>query len=156
MKLKHAIFPVVLLLFAVSARSADKNPADYTIKLTILQTHTDTTRWGTHGTGRGRINNGGQVNGVEFEYNCDEKLGVSFGGEFFPAKWKKEPVELTVLSHGMGGDTHLNTCDLTVNVHEFVYVTKDGHLTTISQKEWAARHPNGRERAEGDEAPPAE
>jgi hypothetical protein len=153
MKLK-AIFPAVLLVFALTARAADKNPADYPIKLVILETHTDTNRWGVHGTGRGRINNGGQVNGIEFHYDCDEKLGVSYGGEFFAAKWKKEPDVLTVLSHGMGGDTHMNTCDLTVNVHDFIYVTRNGHLTTIPQREWAGKHPNGGEHNAEDDAPP--
>ena len=154
MKLKLAFLPAALLAVATTVNAADKNPADYPIKLTILETHIDTNRWGAHGSGRARINNAGQVNGIEFHYDCDEKLGVSYGGEFFAAKWKKEPYTLTVLSHGMGGDKHENTCDLTVNVHDFIYVTKDGHLTTESQKQWAARHA-GREHAEGDDAPPA-
>jgi len=153
MKGKFVLLPVALFAFSASMFGADKNPADYPIKFTILETHTDTNRWGVHGSGRGRINLDGQVNGVEFQYDCEEKFGVAYGGEFLAAKWKKEPSEITVLSHGMG-DSHRNTCDVKVSVHDFIYVTKDGHLTTISQKEWAAKHARGGRHQEDEDAPP--
>jgi len=152
MKFRIAALCLPILACATALHGADKNAADYPIKFTILETHMDTDRWGVHATGRGRINNAGQVNGVEFQYDCDEKLGVAYGGEFFAAKWKKEPEEITVLSHGMG-DEHKNTCDVKVTVREFIFVTKNGHLTTETQQQWAARHA-GKDHAEGDDAPP--
>jgi len=155
MKGKTLLLPVALFALASPAFAADKNPTDYPIKLTILETHTDTNRWGVHGSGRGRINLDGQVNGIEFQYDCSEKYGVAYGGEYLLARWKRQPSELTVLSHGMG-DSHMNTCDMKVSVHDFIYVTKDGHLATISQKEWAMKHKRGGKHQDDEDAPPAQ
>ncbi len=139
MKAKLALLSAALLAFAPALHSADKNVADYTIKLKVLEEHSDTDRYGVHGTGRGRINDGGQVNGVEFQYDCDAKIGVTFGQEVWNAKWKKSGETLTVISHGIG-DSHLNTCDIKVAVRDFIYVTGKKGLTTMTQQQWAATH----------------
>ena len=155
MKAKIALLTATLLVFAPTLHSADKNAADYPIKFVILDTHTDTNlRWAnTHGAGRGRINDGGQVSGVEFQYECDERLRVAYGGEFLAAKWKKPGEEITVISQDMGSD-HMSTCDVKVSVHDFVYFNKNGHVATMSQQQWAARHAKGEHQPE-DDAPPA-
>jgi hypothetical protein len=144
MKIKFALLPLVLLALSPAARAADKNLADYPLKLVIIDTHTDTSlRWGnTTGGGKARLYDGAQINGVEFQYQCEEKLLLSHGGEYLAAKWKKPGEVLTVISQQIGSD-HMSTCDVKVAVHDFVYYNQNGHAVTMSQKKWAARYPKG-------------
>jgi len=144
MKAKLLLLPAFLLVIAPALHAADKNIADYPIKFVLLDTRTDTNlRWGnTTASGKGRIYDGGQINGVEFQYQCEERLLISHGREYMAAKWKKPGEVLTVISQQIGSD-HMNTCDVKVAVHDFVYYNKNGHAETMSQREWAARHPKG-------------
>ena len=91
------------LFFAAATLYADsKNPADYPLRIHIFNRN-ETTFMHMHsvdeakGEGRANLFANGDVHGVDFTFDCDQKLKPSFGFETYSARWKKPNQELTVL-----------------------------------------------------------
>jgi hypothetical protein len=62
--------------------------------------------------------------------------------ETFPAKWKKPGQELIILQPQFGKSNY-DTCKLKVMVKDFVYISRNGNLTTEPTdvfKQWMAKH----------------
>ena len=137
-----------LLLLAMAARAEDKNPADYPLRIHIFR-RAETTfyyhRMEEEAKGEGRANlfENGEPKGLDFQFECSEKLQTSSGFETFPARWKKPNEELVILQPEFGKANSYNTCHLKVMVKDFAYYSRSGNLNTepITQfKAWMVKH----------------
>ena len=137
----------LFLSFAASGLAESHNPADYPLRVHIFR-RSETTfyhnRQAEEAKGEGRANlfENGKPKGIDFQFECDEKLQTSSGFETYPAKWKKPGQELVILQPKFG-ESSFNTCHLKIMVKDFVYVTHSGNLTTEPAdvfEQWMARH----------------
>jgi len=142
-----------LMVFASLAGTAPSlyaeshNPADYPLRIHIYR-RSETTFYHnrqaeeTKGEGRANLFEGGEPKGLDFQFECDTKLQTSSGFETFPAKWKKPGQELVVLQPQFGKNSY-DTCRLKVMVKDFVYVARNGNLTTEPAavfEQWMKKH----------------
>ena len=147
--LKLAAFVVLLssVAFSPRAHAESHNPSDYPLRLHIYR-HNETTfyhnRQAEEAKGEGRANlfEGGDPKGVDFQFECDNKLQTSSGFETFPARWKKPGQELVILQPQFGKSGY-DTCRLKVMVKDFVYVSHNGALSSEPApafKQWMIKH----------------
>jgi hypothetical protein len=144
---------IYLVMFAsmVSAAPAihaeSHNPADYPLRIHIYR-RSETTFYQRRqeeeakGEGRANLFEGSEPKGLDFQFDCDTKLQTSSGYETFPARWKKPGQELVILQPQFGKNG-FDTCRLKVMVKDFVYVARNGNLTTEPAdifKQWMIRH----------------
>jgi PEGA domain len=124
---------------------AGKNPADYPLKLHILQQN-----WSSHnvryneykGTGRGNIWEGDSVHAFEFTYDCSFGLTRTARNEPYAAKWKKPQQRLALLAAQIGRNDKYQECELKTTVHAGVYILGARGISEMSQedyKEWKAK-----------------
>ncbi len=137
-----------LLLTTTALPAESKNPADYPLRLHIFG-HNQTTfyhnRYAEESKGEGRANlfENGDVHGIDFSFDCSQKLRSSFGFETYPARWKKGHQEMTVLLPVFGKDNAFFTCDLKTQVKEYAYEPGRDGLTSESPAEykaWMVKH----------------
>ena len=82
-----------LLLAPTLLHAESKNPADYPFRVHIFS-RSETNFYHFHsvdeskGEGRANLFANGDVRGVDFNFDCSQKLKSSFGYETYPAKWK--------------------------------------------------------------------
>jgi hypothetical protein len=141
-------FCLPLLVVVPVSRAESKDPAQYPLRIHIFnrqQTtfyHREMTD-DVQGQGRADLFENGGVRGMDFEFNCSEKLKTSSGWETFPAKWKKPGLELVILQPQFGKPDHYTTCNLKVEMKDFAYVGHNGALQAepveMFQK-WMADH----------------
>jgi hypothetical protein len=127
------------VLLSTAALAGSRNPADYPLRVSILQFNTFSHYYrpggGPYGTlenaeGEGRANlfENSEAHGFDFSYNCQQRLMFSPGYETYMARWKKPGRELEILLPVMGGkpgDT--SSCDLKVTMKpDSVYVRHNG------------------------------
>jgi hypothetical protein len=140
---------VILTSFALplTMHAESHNPADYPLRIHIYRRNETTfyrNRQEDEAKGEGRANlfEGGEPKGIDFQFECDQKLQTSSGYETFPAKWKKPGQELVILQPRFGENSY-DTCHLKVMVKDFVYVTRNGNLNsepTALFKQWMMKH----------------
>jgi hypothetical protein len=136
-----------LASLAPAMHAESHNPADYPLRIHIYRRNETTfyhNRQTEEAKGEGRANlfEGGEPKGIDFQFECDTKLQTSSGFETFPAKWKKLGQELIILQPQFGKSNY-DTCKLKVMVKDFVYVSRNGNLTTEPAdvfKQWMAKH----------------
>jgi hypothetical protein len=138
-------------LFAIAwapASAQSKNPADYPVRVLIFSRNETTfyhNRYADEAKGEGRLNlfAAGEVHGVDFSFDCPEKLKDSFGYSTYPAKWKKPDKELTVLLPVFGKTGSYFTCTLKTDVKAFAYTRHNGQLVSEpsdAYKAWMVKH----------------
>ncbi len=140
----------LLVIIATTFAAGDsKNPADYPLRLHIIGVSqmtfyhnrmTDEVR----GDGRGNLFENGMARGVDFSYDCSDKIKPSFGFETYPAKWKKQGKELVVLFPVFGKTGAYFTCTIKTDVKDYTYVRmRDGRIgsdTPERYKDWMQKH----------------
>ena len=124
---------LMLVLSAGALHAESKNPADYPYRIHIWNAQQTTFYHYDHvdearGEGRADLFADGQVHGVNFSFDCEQKLQASFGYETFPAKWKKPGQELVVLLPVFGHANTYVTCNLKTDVKDFAYTRRNGAL----------------------------
>ncbi len=149
----HRSAVLVALLIANAALlpplgAESKNPADYPLRVHIFR-RSETTfyhqRVAEEAKGEGRANlfEGGEPKGIDFQFECSEKLQTSSGYETFPAKWKKPNEELVILQPQFGKPNSYDTCKLKVQLKDFAYFSRNGNLNsepTADFKRWMLAH----------------
>jgi hypothetical protein len=139
----------VLLLLSASVVNADsKNIADYKLRIHIFSRNQTTfyhnrEEEDAKGEGRANLFENGEVHGVDFNFECDQKLRASFGYETYPARWKKPGRELTLLMPVFGKSSAYYTCTVNTDVKPFAYTRSQGNLISESPeqyKAWMVRH----------------
>jgi hypothetical protein len=138
-------------LFAIAcapASAQSKNPADYPLRVLIFNRNETTfyhNRYADEAKGEGRLNlfATGEVHGVDFTFDCPEKLKDSFGYQTFPAKWRRPDKELTVLLPVFGKTGSYFTCTFKTDVKTFAYTRHNGQLVSEpgdAYKAWMVKH----------------
>jgi hypothetical protein len=147
MRLSQKLGLAVLLIPAILTAES-KNPADYPLRLHIFN-RSQTTFYEhrsadeAKGEGRADLYSGGEAHGVDFTYDCSEKVKASFGYETYPAKWKKPNQELVVLLPVFGKAGAYYTCNFKTDVKDFAYATQNGKLReepVAAFKTWMTKH----------------
>ena len=138
----------ILIVTAVSLHADSKNPADYPLRLHIFG-RTETSFYHLHaldeakGEGRANLFENGEPRGVDFSFDCSQKVKTSFGFETYPAKWKKPNQELVVLFPVFGKSNAYFTCTIKTRMKDYAYVRRNGQLESESPaqfKAWMAKH----------------
>src|SRR5206468_7042673 len=117
------------------------NPADYPLRIHIFNRnetnflHARTVEE-SKGEGRANLFANGDVRGVDFTFECDQKLKPSFGYDTYPARWKKPNQELTVLMPVFGKTGAFFTCNFKTDVKDFAYLAHEGRLASESPAEF--------------------
>jgi hypothetical protein len=138
----------ICLLVPIALHAESKNAADYPLRVHVLGRNETTfyhNRYAEEAKGEGRANlfENSEAHGVDFTFDCSEKLKASFGYETYPAKWKKPGQELTVLLPVFGKSNAYFTCNLKTDVKDFAYATHDGKIRSESVadfKRWMVNH----------------
>ena len=146
MRRATALFSL-LFLAALPVVAESHNPPDYPLRIHIYRRNETPfyhNRQAEEAKGEGRANlfEGGEPKGVDFQFECDQKLQSSSGFETFPAKWKKPGQELVILQPQFGKAGY-DTCRLKVQIKDFVYVVHNGNLSsepTDMFKQWMSKH----------------
>jgi hypothetical protein len=153
MRNRHPLFcRSVLALLSLSllsplAFAESHKPADYPLRVHIykLNRHTRYYRglveW-VDGEGRANLFENGNPRGIDFTYTCSDRFMNSSGFETYFAKWKKPGLSLVLLMREIGSNS-TDTCELKVDVKDFVYIGRNGGLSTepISVfKDWMTKH----------------
>jgi hypothetical protein len=136
------------LLAPIVLHAESKNPADYPLRVHILGKNQTTfyhNRYAEEAKGEGRANlfENSEARGVDFTFDCSEKLKASFGFETYPAKWKKPNQELTVLLPVFGKTGAYFTCNLKTDVKDFAYASRNGKMISepvADYKKWMVKH----------------
>ena len=137
-----------LLLVPSALAGESKNPADYPLRIHIFN-RSETTFYHhrqeeeAKGEGRANLFQNGEPHGVDFSFECSEKLKSSFGFETYPAKWKKPNQTLVVLLPVFGKTGSYFTCDLKTDVKDFAYMSRNGNMQSepvAEYKAWMAKH----------------
>ncbi len=149
MRLTCLCLAAATLIFAAAAVQAEsKNVADYPLRLHIFN-HSQTTFYHrdvideTKGEGRANLFENSEARGVDFSYECSEKVKASFGFETYPARWKKPGRELTVLFPVFGKAGNFFTCTIKTDVKDFAYIQRNGSMGSESVedfKHWMIAH----------------
>jgi len=141
----------LLLAFAAGTaalHAESKNPGDYPLRIHIFG-RSQTTFYHfrsvdeAKGDGRANLFENGEARGVDFSYECSEKLRASFGYETYPAKWKKPGKELAVLMPVFGKTGSYFTSDFKTDVKDFAYMSHDGRMGSepvADFKAWMMKH----------------
>jgi len=161
----------VCLLFPAVLRADSKNPADYPLRIHVLGRNETTFyhhRYAEEAKGEGRANlfENSEAHGVDFTFDCSEKLKASLAYDTYPAKWKKPGQELTVLLPVFGKSNAYFTCNFKTDVKDFTYVTRNGQRVSEPvdvYKKWMIKHDYDPEHGKntpikvqpGDEPPPS-
>ena len=136
------------LLLPVVLHAESKNPADYPLRIHVLGRNETTFyhhRYAEEAKGEGRANlfENSEARGVDFTFDCSEKLKASFGYETYPAKWKKPGQELVVLLPVFGKSNAYFTCNFKTDIKDFTYVTRNGNRAeepVTEYKKWMIKH----------------
>lgn len=149
MRRKYAGVVLAMALAATAIGWAEsKNVADYPLRLHIYG-HNETNFYHNRamdeakGEGRANLFENGEAHGVDFNFECSQKVKGSFGYETYPAKWKKPGKELTVLFPEFGKAGSFFTCNINVDVKDFAYVMHDGRMgqePVANFKQWMVNH----------------
>jgi hypothetical protein len=134
----------IFLCFPAFAFAA-KNPADYPLKVHILQLN-----WSSHnnyrnefkGTGRGNLWEGNLIHAFDYSYECSFRLGRTARNQPYLAKWKQPHLRLALLAPQIGKEDKYQECTLKTTVHPGVYILGQGGITEMSQedyKDWKAK-----------------
>jgi hypothetical protein len=137
-----------LFLTTTVLSAESKNPADCPLRLHVFgrnQTAFYHNRYADEfkGEGRADLYEDSDVHGIDFSFDCSQKLRASFGAETYPARWKKGHQELTVLLPVFDKDNAYFTCDLKTQVKDYVYAHVGDGLTSetpADYKAWMVSH----------------
>jgi PEGA domain-containing protein len=130
---------IVLLWAAPLLLFARKDPANYPLKVHILQQPwaSHNLRHGEHrGTGRGNIWEGDSIHAFEFTYECGFPLQKTARNQPYMGKWNKPQLRLAILAPKIGKNDSYQECVMKTTVHPGVYVLGGGGITEMSQEEF--------------------
>ena len=139
---------LALLLVPALAAADSKNAADYPLRIHIFK-RSETTFYHhrsaeeSKGDGHADLFENGTAHAVDFTFECDEKLHDSLEFETYPAKWKKQGQQLTVLLPVYGKTGKFFTCNFNTDVKDFAYFTHSGNMRTEpveAFKAWMVKH----------------
>jgi len=138
-------FLLAIILCFPAFAFASKNPADYPLKVHILQQN-----WSSHnnyrnefkGTGRGNVWEGDLIHAFDYSYECSFGVRRTARNQPYLAKWKQPRLRLALIAPQIGKENKYQECTLKTTVHDGVYFLGQGGITEMSQeeyKDWRAK-----------------
>lgn len=134
--MKAPALGVLIILFLLSGvLVAEKNLAEYPLRIQILEVHWQRDRGVWSGWGRGNIDDGKSAHGFDFTYQSGENFLRTIGNARYFGKWKKEPLKLEMLVGEIGNTDKHHAFELKTSLREEVYVPGSGgtHAVTPPQ-----------------------
>jgi hypothetical protein len=136
---RSSLFLLAIFLCCAVLAFSSKNPADYPLKVHILQQS-----WASHnnyrnefkGTGRGNVWEGDLIHAFDYSYDCSFGVRRTARNQPYIAKWKKPHLRLALLASQIGKQDKYQECILKTTVHEGVYILGRGGITEMSQAEY--------------------
>ena len=138
----------IIVVTAVICTAQSKKLAEYPLRVHIFRRN-ETTFYrmrvaeAAKGEGRANLFENSEARGMDFQFDCAERLQTSSGFETFPAKWKKPNQELEVLMPEFGKADKYDKCRFKVQMKDFAYVQHNGLLGTEPVdrfKDWMTKH----------------
>lgn len=138
--MKRPMVAMGIVLFLTSGMLAGRNPADYPLRIQIVESHWHRHRDGSvDGWGRGDVEDGDAIHGFDFIYESMAPFQRTVGTTRYAAKWKKEPVKLEMLVGEIGSPDRFHGYDLKISQRDDVYVRSPEGSIAISQDEYKAK-----------------
>jgi hypothetical protein len=137
-----------VVLSAISLSGESKNLTDYPLRIHIFS-RSETTFYHnrsldeSRGEGLANLFENSEPRGLDFSFDCSQKVKPSFGFETYPAKWKKPNEELVVLFPVFGKPNAYYTCNLKIRMKDSAYFVHNGRMESepIAQfKAWMVKH----------------
>jgi hypothetical protein len=125
---------------AEQAKAADLDPTHYPLRFKLLKGDWTAANPGFDGFGRGDLFGPDKsVKGIEFSSHGRFRLSESLGGDSYRARLNETQDKLLLLVHVVGehGGDSWRQCELKIDVKPYVFVMKDGQLTTLTQEQYA-------------------
>lgn len=132
---------LVLLTLATcvgAAAAKDVYSSAYPLRVQIVETGRRQTPYGVTGYGKGNLQQGGQISGFEYTYDCSTGFLASQGSERYPARWKKVGTKLAILTTQIGNDSKRSECELEVSIRPFIFGVANGQVVVESTAQLAA------------------
>lgn len=144
---RYLVAVMGITLLSSVALSESHKVEDYPLRIHILHFHSHEHRihgmvQSYEGDGRADLFENGEPKGVDFSFLCSEHFMTSSGFETYPAKWKKQGASLVMLVREVGSNS-TDTCELKVDVKDFVYSLHGPVTATESPavfKAWMIKH----------------
>jgi hypothetical protein len=139
---------IIIVITAVICAAQSKKLVEYPLRVHIFRRN-ETTFYrmrvaeAAKGEGRANLFENSEARGMDFQFDCAERLQTSSGFETFPAKWKKPNQELEVLMPEFGKADKYDKCRFKVQMKDFAYVLHNGLLGTEPvdrYKDWMTKH----------------
>jgi len=111
---------------------------DYPLRVVILHNTGQTGDGRAVGQGEGNVRDGSQWRGFDFTYSCGMRVAVTRGSDEYFARWKTTDTRLVIRLTEIGNPKHTSECDLKVTLKDFVYVSRNGQLSTAPLRAAAA------------------
>lgn len=146
--MRQYLLAVAVVLTTAICAGQSKKLAEYPLRVHIFRRNQTTfyrmrVTQAAQGEGRANLFENGQPRGMDFQFDCGNRLQTSSGFETYPAKWKKPNQELEVLLPEFGKPDKYNKCKFKVEMKDFAYVLHNGMLGTEPSdrfKEWMVKH----------------
>ena len=127
------LLAILLIVASIPCLAESKDPADYPLRIHVFNRDQTTfyhNRYADEAKGEGRANlfENSEPHALDFSYDCSEKVKPSIGFETYPAKWKKQGQELTVLLPVFGKTGKYFTCNFKTDLKDSAYVAHNGRI----------------------------
>ena len=133
---------VVGLSFLCASASAERNLADYPIRISILDQPTYQSRsltgvWTYYASGHANLQDGDTTYAADYSYECTFRLPPTTPDAPYRAKWSKPQTRLKVLAAVVGEPNKYAECEIKTTVLDGVYVRQSGQAVLVSKSEYA-------------------
>ena len=127
----------ILLAMCAVAFADSKDPPEYPLFVTILQTNWNSdSPGGAVCSGYGNVKDGDSFRGFYYVGACGGWFGVSQDSDPYHGKWKSPGSRLEVIGSQIGGADKKKKCELRVTMLNHVYLVRDGQLVTATLEQW--------------------
>jgi hypothetical protein len=114
------------------AGASELDQSAYPLRVQVMHTGWHRTAWRATGFGKADLKEDGQVQGLDYTFDCREPFLASKGGDSYMARWKNVGSELVILTRTVGDPNKYSECDLKVTVHSYAFQVLNGQLMTVS------------------------
>jgi hypothetical protein len=114
------------------ARASELDQSAYPLRVQVMHTGWHRTAWRATGSGQADLKEDGQVQGIDYTFDCREPFLASKGADSYLARWKNVGSELAILTRFAGDPNKYSECDLKVTVHSYAFRVQNGQLMTVS------------------------
>ena len=123
---------LLILAAAATVAASAKNPADYPLRVQIVDTHWNQGSIGTSGYGHGNLKDGDSWQGFVFTFSCGRPFLASDNpAALYLAKWKKPQTRLAIVVAEIGNSDNQRECELkTTTVRDVLFSMNNGQLVS--------------------------